>query len=548
MPSRPSVLTPRQAVNNALGATAFSEGSPRALHVPLELHLQLVSGCNLDCYMCHEHLRPPGERHGRHLRLLDPALFERLAREVIPYTQRIELGVGGEPLLSPHFRTYLERCHGLRQSIHVTTNGTLLTTDALAGSLAQHASRIEISMDGATAKTYERIRKGGRFAPLLRNLENLQRHRLAVDPEGRPSLTLCMVLMRSNLAELPELVRLAASLGADGVAAWPVIPVTEEGRADKLDEDRDRLDGITEEARSLARELGVDLDAPAPRRPGPEALAGSPESIDPAEAPPEETPTQQEARSHRELAAARLDVRGIAPSATDIVGSGGQAPPPRSEPRCHMPFHSLYVLWNGDVFPCGNPLVHEHAPLGNLGSQSFDEVWNGRPLRNLRVGLGSEDVPSLCQRCPVVRRAGEPTTADDLPTGLVEHFGDQDLAPDPSTPADLLERCHRSGLGEAITQSRELIEETDRLREQVEDLSTDLEGHRAHSANLEENLANLEESLGHSELRCRDLDVSLGRHTHRSLLGLKRKYLRPLAQRARRALGRPEPGDSERSH
>ena len=56
---------PRQFVNELLGNRAFERGDALALHRPLELHLQLSSGCNLDCYMCHEHLRPEGTRHGK---------------------------------------------------------------------------------------------------------------------------------------------------------------------------------------------------------------------------------------------------------------------------------------------------------------------------------------------------------------------------------------------------------------------------------------------------------------------------------------------------
>lgn len=513
MPTPNARMTARQSLNDALGARAFADGVPRVLHRPLELHLQLVSGCNLDCYMCHEHLRPPEMRHGRHLRLLDPELFDRLARDVIPYTQRIELGVGGEPLLSPHFRTYLERCHGLNQSIHVTTNGTLLTTDTLAASLAEHSSRIEISIDGATAKTYERIRRGGRFAPLLRNLENLQRHRAGVGPSDRPSLTLCMVLMRSNLAELPDLVRLAASLGADGVAAWPVIPVTEEGRSDGLEGDRERLHEVVEEARSIARSRGIDFDAPV--RPSADS---EPRTDEPEEGRRGSEPTRPTDASHREAAAARLV----------SVGRGTES---ISTPRCHMPFQALYVLWNGDVFPCGNPLAHEHAPLGNLASQSFEEIWNGRALRNLRVGLGGGDVPSICERCPVVRRDAHGSTGTDSPVGLVEHFEGLDLAPDPLQPADLLEHGHRSGLGEGLVRSRELAMEVERLRRRVADLEVDLEGHRAHRANLEGELL---EARRHGE----NLGASLEAHLRRDAQRFSAKWLRPIARGANRALGR----------
>ncbi|HUR27503.1 MAG TPA: radical SAM protein, partial [Planctomycetota bacterium] len=377
MPRAPSIRIhepgPRQFVNELLGNRAFERGDAIASHRPLEVHLQLTSGCNLDCYMCHEHLRPEGTRHGRGLKCLDESVLARIEREVLPYSARLHLGVGGEPMLAPNFLELVERAHARNQRIHLTTNGTRIATERAAEVLARCVHKIEISVDGATPATYERIRTGASFARLVKNIELLNKHRLLRKPEDRPRLSLCMVLMRSNVHELPRMVELAASVSADEVAAWPVIPVTSEGRADALDLDFARP--FVAEAQERARELGLDLDLPFDHG-------------------------ATEEHSSREDRSSTLQ------HLAQLEGDGSALASKRH--YCHMPTVALYVFWDGRVYPCANPEAHRGDELGDLSTQDFAEIWNGRRFRNLRAGLAAGDVPEVCRRCPILHRSAKP--------------------------------------------------------------------------------------------------------------------------------------------
>src|SRR5581483_7864810 len=99
---------------------------------------------------------------------------------------------------------------GLRMGFN--TNATLLTR-ALAERLVD--ARLEwlhVSLDGATAATYESICDGSNFEKVGRNVRGLVEVMRARNAE-RPRLSLVFVAMRRNLAELPDLVRLAAAWG-----------------------------------------------------------------------------------------------------------------------------------------------------------------------------------------------------------------------------------------------------------------------------------------------------------------------------------------------
>ena len=88
--------TSRQYLNKWLANRAVEHGAALLRHKPVRVFLQIASGCNLDCYMCSEHNRPPETRHGRGLVALSREIFRRVEQEVFPYSTELTLGVGGE--------------------------------------------------------------------------------------------------------------------------------------------------------------------------------------------------------------------------------------------------------------------------------------------------------------------------------------------------------------------------------------------------------------------------------------------------------------------
>ena len=254
----------RRDLNAELAVQAYDAGRGLALHRPVDIYLQVASACNLDCYMCAEHNRPEQWKHGRGLKSLPPELFAKIEREVFPYAKRLTIGVGGEPMISKHFLDYLERAKAAGLEIHVMTNGTMINTDRKAEALARCTTSMEISVDGATPETYERVRIGSRWERLIGNIQRLNRFRDKA-PEGeRTHLTLCYVLMKSNVHEFPLFVDLGKALGADRVSGWHVIPMTPEGHTETLQEDKARSNAFCEAARARGKELGIEVDVPEP--------------------------------------------------------------------------------------------------------------------------------------------------------------------------------------------------------------------------------------------------------------------------------------------
>jgi MoaA/NifB/PqqE/SkfB family radical SAM enzyme len=127
------------------------------------------------------------------------------------------LSIGSEPLTSPHFTQILERAsqHGVPE-LGFYTNGLLMKERIVEAILEHGVTIVAVSVDGATKRTFEAIRRGADFAVLLRNIRRLATRRAAL---GRvlPRIRFGIVMMRSNIEELEEIVTLAWRMGAEEV-------------------------------------------------------------------------------------------------------------------------------------------------------------------------------------------------------------------------------------------------------------------------------------------------------------------------------------------
>ncbi len=69
---------------------------------------------------------------------------------------------------------------------------------------------------------------------------------------------------------------------------------------------------------------------------------------------------------------------------------------------CHYLWRGpMYVKQNGDIYPCCQSYMLDGAPVGNIGEQSLVNIWNGKPMQELRhlhaTGRGGE--VDMCSRC-----------------------------------------------------------------------------------------------------------------------------------------------------
>lgn len=142
---------------------------------PIGINVEISSVCNSRCIMCHF-----SENHGMGLVDNPPPfmpmdLYQKIVNEVAdwPHPVGLDFSWRGEPLMNPEWDRYILYARTRSLPVVLTTNGSLLTNETARKLLDLDISQIIISLDGATAKTYESIRNGLSFARVVRNLENL---------------------------------------------------------------------------------------------------------------------------------------------------------------------------------------------------------------------------------------------------------------------------------------------------------------------------------------------------------------------------------------
>ena len=327
------------------------------MELPSYIQIEPVGQCNLRCQMCAIQFRQDGPPYG------PPAFmpFETFTRLVdqFPGLRELHLQGLGEPMMHPRFFEMVAYAAGRGVRVSTNSNLTLLNARRAELCVTSGLETLHVSLDGATAATYERIRLRAHFDRVLAHLELLLAARERQRSE-RPHLRLVMVIMRQNLHELPEIVRLARRyrMGAVfvqhlchdfGEASLPerYRPMRDfVSEQTLLGEEPERVERYFGEAREVAAALGVELRLP------------------------------------------RTRVRPHAP------GTPGRA-------RCDWPWRGAYLSYQGEAMPCCMVSTPDRASFGAMAAHGVDAVWNGAEARAFRERLDSDDPPDICRSCAV---------------------------------------------------------------------------------------------------------------------------------------------------
>ena len=127
----------------------------RQQHIPITGALELLPLCNMNCDMCYVRLsRSEMECQGQ-LRTVDEWIL--LAQQMQKAGTLFLLLTGGEPLLFPDFKTLYLELRNMGMILTINTNGTLLG-ESWADFFAEYRPRrINITLYGADAASYNRL-------------------------------------------------------------------------------------------------------------------------------------------------------------------------------------------------------------------------------------------------------------------------------------------------------------------------------------------------------------------------------------------------------
>ncbi len=319
-------------------AAKILSDSPSFTKDSFHIQWHITNFCHLRCKHCYqEDFSTEKDLDLSRLKAIGDNLSEALVR----WERRGSIHLtGGEPLLKGELiplLAYLDE-KPMVEELGIITNGLLLNQEFLdeAGRISK-LKKIRISLDGAEAKTHNSIRQTGSFEKVLERLRS-------IDQQNRFEILFMFTLMKRNYQDTQALIRLAESLGMDGLILERFIPLGK-GRAFKDD--------------VLEREQWKDL-----------LLALS--HFISSESDESELLSYQAFRI-------TFDEEGVELSgAPCILGKDG---------LCIMP--------EGTVFPCRRFPV----AVGNLLRDPLQEIWEGSEI--LEVLRKKENLKGRCRSCGV---------------------------------------------------------------------------------------------------------------------------------------------------
>ena len=183
------------------------EASPAArstgdLGAPLYVALQITNECNLACLHCIEESGPG--------KAFDDELGEEQIYGILDQMKELEVPYvsfsGGEPMVHPHFFGMVQRfCEGGGQ-LKIETNGHYLSPENCARMAELGVKAVQVSLDGASRETFNRMRVRGEFNTALDGTRNLRAAGVPIEVNFSPT--------HFNVHEIGATVDLAYELGA----------------------------------------------------------------------------------------------------------------------------------------------------------------------------------------------------------------------------------------------------------------------------------------------------------------------------------------------
>jgi len=313
-------------------------------YVPHVVAWNLTRRCNLECAHCYIAAGPRESATGE----LDTAACLGIVDQVLTVSRAPMLILsGGEPLLREDLTHIARYASGKGATVVVGTNGTLLTDERIAALKAAGVRGVAVSVDSLRPAYHDNFRHGrGSLADTQRALARLTRQRL--------DFIIQTAVTKGNRAELGALVAWAAAQGAVSFNCYFLVAT---GRGAAL------TDLTPADYEAVLADLG---------------------------------------RWQREFRGRMLVRAKCAPHfMRHVHQSDAESPVLNYETRCPCGTQYCRITPDGKLTPC--PYLPEVA--GDLGTQSFAEIWRSAPLfRQLRDGrlggkCGGCEYRRLCGGC-----------------------------------------------------------------------------------------------------------------------------------------------------
>ena len=357
----------------------------------LRVKLDMVGMCQLKCVMCH-FAHPDFVANTTQM---GRELLEKVGNDLFPRAHDVVLSSSAEPLLAKELPRALELCreHNV-PNFHFSTNGIALSQRILDKIIEVQMPLLTISCDGGTKETFERVRTPAKWERLMAAFDLVKETRRRTGSKT-PRLSVTAVLMRSNIREMPGLIRLMREKGVEDMNFVHMAVMGGLGVEDEtLLNDPKLCNDLLGQMEATAREVGMNVCLPMRI---PETLHGD------ADDAVTDSTRSDAGGGHAlsapdALAATSMDVADYLNKKNREFLLAAKQKDHHSRP-CYFPWYYIHVNPDGTVFPCGS--WFEFTTFGDFKTQDFRQIWTGKPYQELRQQLYDMKLRDVCANCSV---------------------------------------------------------------------------------------------------------------------------------------------------
>jgi tungsten cofactor oxidoreducase radical SAM maturase len=193
-----------------------------------KLYIEATTRCNLQCRTCIRNVWEDPQA------LMSMETFHCLhsCLEMLPDLKRVIFSGFGESLTHPRILDMIEMIRSHEIAVTIATNGLLLNPKISSELVRLGVDRVMISIDGGEPETFADIR-GTLLSQIIENICNLNEAKQQLH-SLYPSIGMEFVALRSNVAELEQVSRIAQLLNVSRILVSHVLPYTKELRDEVL--------------------------------------------------------------------------------------------------------------------------------------------------------------------------------------------------------------------------------------------------------------------------------------------------------------------------
>lgn len=339
--------------------------TPLPLKSPSILQIELTKNCNNACIMCHKGQIALGKNFNRSD--ISDIVLEQI-RPLYPYLKHAMLFGDGEPMLYKRFWNVVADIRNASPecAIDFINNGSQMNRLNADKCFEYQVSHVGLSLGGATPETHNKIRKFSNLNQIIKNFAYLRDQKEKLNTK-EPYVQILIVVMKSNIHELPNFIRLAHKLGAYKVVLQKLFVTHLMMKTEVVSEKEEQI--IFEECAKISSQLGIGLDH----------YLNNVQHVNP-------------------------NASKINPDDRIFRSRYDPTIQPNGYCKFQQPWNSIYVLYSGKVVPDCHWWYSKTKPeLNTCGTLDKNtnilEIWNGAIYQKIRESIEHGNILPQCRGC-----------------------------------------------------------------------------------------------------------------------------------------------------